>query len=379
MTSMAMRRTLWLVVIALSGCDPMARERAAAAQLHATNAEAALERSDFARALAAADLATVYDPLDPRRRDLLLRVRLTAVATAPHLVQADRPAELDYQAEVLAMRDAARAPVYLCARAQLALARGDLPRADGFLAEAAKVRPDAPAVLVGQAMVLTRQDKADAAIPLLEKTLAADASNHAALATLGGLLVDRKEHDRAIDLLSRAAKIQDTAAVEVALAAAYVAKQRIAEVGDALKKAVALDPRHGEAHRRLGDWAFATGQDDFAYRSFAQAAQLGAEPLASFGLAMVALRRGEFGAAARTFDAVIAAAPQLAPAVYHAALAHEHLGDAKNALTLYDRYVALAEKTPGEEARLKDAQARLGRLRSPGGRRGPAAAPTATP
>lgn len=343
--------------------DGATRQRAESAALHAREAEAALERGDYARALLAAEAAAVYDPLDPRLRDLNTRVRLTALAQAPQVVNVDRPAELDYLAEMAARRDPARAHVYQTARAYLALTRDDVAAAERFLTEAVKANYASAHAALGQ--LRARQGKRDEARAAFEAAVRADAGSVAALSGLGRIQLEVGEIDQAIENFGRALQQADAASLRLDLAAAHARKGRAQEAGQQLQRAVALEPRNGEAHRRLGEWLLGAGDVEGAQREFNTGSQLGAEPLSTFGLGVVSQRKGEHAQAARNFEGVFNTDPRLLGAGYQAAVAYEQAGDGASAARMLQKYLRVAAANPAERERVADAQARLQRLEAP--------------
>ena len=364
-----MKAHLLLVACAfalLPGCgDRASRDRASAAAAHAARAEVALAKPDFPRAIAAADLAAAYDPLEPKWRDLVIRARLTSIAVEGPAVPPDRVAELDYEAETLVERDAARAHVYKTARGTLALSRGDDAAAEALFREAVKDKPDWAPALAGLGQVLVREQKRDEAIAAFEAALKADATNPVALVNLGRLLFDAGQVDKAIETLARAVTVTDAAALRMDLGSALWGRQRVAEAGEQFQKAVALEPRNGEAHRRLAEWLMANGRPDLAEAEYGNASKLGAGPLASFGLATVLVKKGEHAQAARLFESVFQSDPRLVAAAYQAGVEHEQAGDTASARKTLERYVRAAADSQAEREHVADAQARLTRLAAP--------------
>lgn len=348
------------------GCgDRLATERARAAGMHAHNAEQAMAQGDLARALAAAELASAYDPLDPRMRDLVLRVKMTAVTLAPEAFQVSAVPELDYQAETLLLRDPAHAHVYQVARGYFTFARGDAAGAEALFRDAIQKKGDwAPAhVALGQ--LLAKRQKREEAVAAFEDALRFDGKSAAALSGLGRLLVEKGQLDRAVELLKKSAELKDSAALRLDLASAYLARQKVAEAGSELQRAVSLEPKNGEVRRRYGEWLLTTGQLELAQREFATASQLGAEPLATFGAAMVLFQKKDFAQAAKLFEAVAGASPQLTTAHYQAGVAYEQAAQPDAAVRMLNRYVEMARAIPAERVRVEDATARLQRLQQP--------------
>lgn len=344
-----------------AACRDGRQERAEAARRHVANAEAALEKGDFARALAAAGLATEYDPLDPTLRDLVLRARLTALAVAPHTTSSDHPADLEYQAEWMAERDPARSHLWSTARGWLAMGRGDDVGAQVRFREAVRAKADFAPAQAGLGQVLLRAQKADEAAAAFDAALVADPRSPQALAGLGRLLLNRNEPARAAEVLAKALEVADAASVRMDLAAA-LAPTRPGEAGAQLQRAIALEPRNGEAHRRLGELLTQLGQPGAARAELTTASQLGAEPLATFGLAVLDRKEGQPAQAARRFEAVSNADPRLAAAGYLAGVSYEEAGDLGAAAKALQRYLEQAGGEPAEKDRVADARKRLAAL-----------------
>lgn len=359
---------LALAVSPLVGCqssgDPAAAERARLAQIHVGHAEAALKGRDYLRAALAADEALAVDPLDPALRQLVQRVRLTTFVLHPNVVVLDRAAELAYQAEVLEQLDGGHAHVYKTARGLLRLAAGDAEGAEKLIQPVAGSKADWSPVQVALGRVRLRQGQRDEAIKLFEKALELDKTDHSAREELGAALVAGGQHDQAIPLLQEAIKAQDGVLPRRSLAVAYLSTNRPKEAGAHIERAVQLNPRDGESQRILGEYYLATEALERAAEAYRQASQLGAEPLASFGLATVLQRQGDLQRAAQLYAAVYDAAPQLSIAAFQAAAAAEQLGRPDIATELYARYVEAAKDDEAEAARLKEARVRLARLRS---------------
>jgi tetratricopeptide (TPR) repeat protein len=351
---------LALAAILVATCsDPRASERAAAARLHAAAAEAALGKGDWARALMAAEHAVAYDPLDAAARDLLYRVRLTAVAVSPTSIPLEKPQEVDYEAEAMISRDPARAFVYRTARAYFAMARGDDASAEALLNQAVSQNPGWAASSLALARMYRRQQRVPQAIRALESILERDSNSQPALLGLGDLLTTSKEGARAEVLLRKALALSDGAAVRVALANAVWDGPRHAEAGDHLRRAIALEPQSPEAHRRLGEFLFAASDLQGAAREFEEASRLGAGPLATFGAALVLEAQNSPGDAGRAFAAAFNADPRLAIAAYRGALAHQRAGNLGEAIDLLTRFL---KTNLADDRQRADAEARLGDL-----------------
>ena len=104
---------VWAVGLAtvMLGCQPKSPGATVAAEHHA-KAEEALVAGHFPRALAAAEQAALYDPSAPEHRDLLNRVKLTAIAISTLSMRVEDAEALMYLAESMSARDAMHLHVY---------------------------------------------------------------------------------------------------------------------------------------------------------------------------------------------------------------------------------------------------------------------------
>jgi hypothetical protein len=90
--------------------------------------------------------------------------------------------------------------------------------------------------------------------------------------------------------------------------------------------------------------------------------KLGAEPLASFGLALVLESRGNHLDAARLFEGVHNTDPRLAIAAFKAGLEFRKAGDPARASAVLARYLQSAGQDPAEQGRVAEAAAMLQQL-----------------
>ncbi|HJO04410.1 MAG TPA: tetratricopeptide repeat protein [Acidobacteriota bacterium] len=138
---------------------------------------------------------------------------------------------------------------------------GDHPRAAEYFRGSLERQTDDPSVryLLGVALYLSGDY--DASVEVLEVALQQDPSNVPAGYTLGVILADRPpQHDRALDLLRRAA-----AAGFEEIEASYLMGRILADGGDFeqsiahLRRTIDLEPRHMEATYRLAQALSRTG------------------------------------------------------------------------------------------------------------------------
>ncbi len=351
------------VGLGLAGCvDKQAQARAAAAAPHAQAAQKALEVNDFPRAVAAAELAARYDPLDPALQDLLVRASLTQATSMAQALTVEQAARLDYQAEAMEARDSANAWLYQGTRGYAAFARGDLPKAESYLRASLAARADFPPAQLLLGLVLDASRQRDEAITLYEKFLAANPKHPSASASLGKLLVEKGDMGRAAGLLFDALAGQDSAAVRVNLGIALSNTGNLDGAIGHLERAVQLDPKLAVARLRLAEAYLAAARLKDAEAAFQAAAGLGAEPYGTRGVGLARMQAKNFPGALEAFGAVLKLAPDDTTSLFMAAEANEAAKNAREAARLYGRFAELAAANPTEVERVAVAKDRASRL-----------------
>lgn len=345
--------------LALAGCgDRNASQRMSAGDALAAQAEAAITKGDFARALAAADLAASYDPLNPARRDLVLRARLTSLVRLPDTVRVDDAAAWDLQAETMTSRDPDRASMYLTARGLVLLSRSAEQAKSRFEEALAKDATFAPAH-IGLATALASLGKRDEAVTALEKALAAEPENALALSSLGRLQLEKNENEKGLASIEKAVKLRpDDASAHQNYAIALWRAKRQDDAGKAIQRAAQLDPKSASIRLELANWLKETGQADAAFEQYGIAGQLGAEPNATFARGLLLFQAKQYAEAAKSFDA--AAVNRMPSALYESGRAYEAAGDAQTAAARYQKFVQTMGSEASEKERVADAQGRLG-------------------
>ncbi len=351
--------------LAALGCDQRTPERTAAAMGARQLAIAAVERKDYPAAIAAAELASRYDATDPRHLDLVLRLKLEALALDDAPSSIATPMEVETWALLMQQRDPSRWHVYELARAGAKVAKSDLQGAEVHLREALKRAPDLAKAHAILGKLLLEQGKMAEAVPELEAAAKGEPRPSGVSANLGRALIRAGRTPEAISQLLAAIAEHDAADLRLDLSAVLLAQGNLNGAGEQLRKALELDPRNGDAYRRYGEWLLAAGDLKTAELAFANASKLGAEPLATFGMGLTMLRQGKAAQAAPLFEAVARQAPQLLAPVYFAGVSWAEAGKDSAAREWLTGYLQRAGNDPSEAERIKDASARLSAPKAP--------------
>ncbi|MDP1825696.1 MAG: tetratricopeptide repeat protein [Archangium sp.] len=362
-----MRLTLSSLVISsctlLAACqDPLAQQRRQLAAAQATEATAALKKGEYARASYAAELAAQYDPLDPALRDLTLRVSLGQIAATRPSLTKDQFGRAAYQSEVLTGRDPANRHIYDTVRAIDAFARGDSAGAEKGLRDVTTASPGyVPAwLMLGDVLQASRRPKD--ALVAFETAAGLDKFNARAASNLGMIYAQLGNPTAAVEKLSQALNLEDTAGVRATLASAFLSLDRPMDALPHIATATRLEPRDGRYRVTLGEVQLKLDLLEEAGAAFRDAAALGAEPWASRGLGAVAMKKKDYATASQSFARVLAMSPDELSTIFLAAEAQEGLAHPRDAAKLYARFAELAERIPSEAPRLLLAKDRLARL-----------------
>lgn len=355
-----------LVLSSLAACkDPLAQRRAELAASQAAEATAALKRGEHARAMYAAELASLYEPQDPALRDLSIRVSLGQIAATRPSLTREQFGRAAYQAEVLATRDPEYRHVFETVRAIDAFARGDTTGAEKRLREVTTATPGyAPAwLMLGDILQASRRAKD--AVVAFETAAGLERMNVRAVTSLGMLHAQLGNPTAAIEKLTQALALEDTAPVRATLASAFLALDRPMDALPHIAVATRAEPRDGRYRVTLGEVQLKLDLLDEATVAFRDAAALGAEPWASRGLGAIAMKKKDYASASQSFSRVLAMSPDELSTLFLAAEAQEGLAHPGDAAKLYARFAELAGGIPAEAPRLLLAKDRLARLGAP--------------
>ena len=349
--------------LSLTACqDEQQQRRAAIAAGHAAVAKDALEKNQLARAVYAAELAAQYEPLEPRYKDLSLRVSLAQIALNRPSLTLDQYGRAAYQAESLEQRDPEFAHVYATVRAIDAFARGDVAKGELAVREVVKRKPDYVAGWLMLGDLLAASQRLKEALEAFEAAAKLEPTNARAVSNLGMLAARLGDSAKAVEYLTAALSTDDTAGTRATLGNAWVALDQPAKGLPHLEKAVELAPREGRYRVNLGEALLKLGQLELATKRFKEGLALDAEPWASRGLGAVALKSKDFAAARTAFSKVLTLSPDDTSTLFLAAEAEEGLGHGPDAAKLYERFASLAQAVPSESSRVLLARDRLARL-----------------
>jgi tetratricopeptide (TPR) repeat protein len=358
-------RRAWPVWMLLACADPQGRARREAVEAHRHEARAALAKGDAKRAAIAAEAAVETAPETWEARALRLEVRAGAMARFPERASEARPEELDYRLEMRLREGVVPRAPWLVARAHLAMKRGDLAAATAFTKEAMEAG-DAPGLAwLLQARLELATGRGEAAEASLRKAREADAADTESARVLAGVLLRRGRAAEAAALLEPVLDATSDAAAMRTYGIALFATGNAQGCGAALERARAIDGDDAETHRALADWHLAGGRLDEAAAAYDRVVQLGDAANGRYGLAMVAVRRGEVEGAARAFEALLAGPVPHVGAYLEAGDVYETAGRADEALRTYRRFVEVGARDPSRSGEIARARARIAALAGP--------------
>ncbi len=357
------------------------RERAqlAACALHRQNAEAALQRSDFARAEAALQVARRLCPDDPALAEDALRLLVRRAAAEPATLTDEALPTLDYAIDVLAARpDAADDVSPLVAAGQVALRRGEPRTALQRFTAAVARNPTAVGSHLGAATAHEALGQRTDALAAFEAALGAAPQNLTVLNNLGVYYLDLERPDDAIALFERALVVHDNAPSRLNLAEALFARDRRPEAIEHLRRAAELAPRSAEVRRRLGDVLLLAGRYAEAAEALQRSIDLERTPAALLSLGTAHQGLGQHERALGDFGQALQQDSSLYTAHYRIGQSYEALNRPADAVSAYRKYLEFAEKVPEEAARVQTLRARM-QPPAPGPAPGPAVPPAGLP
>ncbi len=184
----------------------------------------------------------------------------------------------------------------------------------------------------------------DRAAGLYEKVLRRQPNHPDALHLLGLIASNGEEHDRALDLISRAIETNsENAAYHNSLGTVLLALDRAGDAESSFRRALALNPAYAEAHNNLGNALQDLGRPEESLSSYNSAVQLNpqyAEAYCNCGRALQAL--GERKEAVAAFRRALELKPDYVKA--HRSLGEVlwELGQMEDARASFERALALA-------------------------------------
>lgn len=205
-----------------------------------------------------------------------------------------------------------------------------------------------PNDLLAHGLRMHQAGKIDVAAQLYQRVLELEPEQPYALHLLGEILLRRKDHARALDLITRAvAKLTDHPEAHNNLAAVLQALGRSDEAERTYRRAIELNPALAVAHSNLGALLLAQGRREEAEAEL-QRALAHAPGLADAHLNLGNLRRqaGDLAGAEACYRRAIAAAPQHANAYANLGLALAGQGKTDAALDSYLKAAALDPALP---------------------------------
>ena len=352
-----------VLALVASGCeDPPALERAEVARVHRDTALQALDAGNHGLALAAAEQAVAYEASNPAHLDLVNRVKLDAVATSARQLTIQDTESLAYLADFMAERDPHNKHVYLTAEGHLKMLQGDERASEACFVEAEEAVAGYWPAVQGRSLLLVRRGDYDNAITLLEAAVQENAKRVSLLRLLGNTLVKAGRPDQGVEILERVVSLAPISESHLDLARALTASGHQQIAGAEFQRAVVKGPESVGAHFAFATWLVEAGQIDSAAEHFDAVTQLGHPHLGRFGKGLIQIERKEYKLALGSFQHVLQLRPQMSIVKYHAAVAHEKLGNPEPARALYEAYIAEAAALGEGDETLKSAREKLALL-----------------
>jgi tetratricopeptide (TPR) repeat protein len=240
----------------------------------------------------------------------------------------------------------------------LALSEQDVEEAIRTFRRVIAMRPDHALAHYNLALVLKRVDRAKEAISSLQRALDLQPRAEAYFA-LGTLYLHQGDFDRAVDAL-RAAVAAEPRLVDahITLASAFRARRQLPEAIDALRRAIALQPESWSAHAALATVLQQAGAQDAAAQEMAEAerrrldAAREREAASWTSVGIARLDADDAAAAVEPFRRAISAMETYAPAHYQLGRALQRLGQDASARAAFTRaYTLNPSLVPPERSR----------------------------
>jgi len=231
-----------------------------------------------------------------------------------------------------------------------ASAAGRLEEAEAIYKDLLRREPGDIVVYDHAAYNLTKMNKGDEAIRLLQDAVGRGLVNGQILAHLGLCLQEAGRLEESIRVLERALALDpDDAEAANDLGVSLYKSGRIEEAAAAFRRSLALDPHDAMAANNLANALLALKRYDEAAAQYGSAIALDGD-LASArnGLAAVLYRQGRIDEAVKSWEKALELDPGLANALYNLGRAYLRMGRKAEALGLFERYIRCA--SPRDEA-----------------------------
>jgi tetratricopeptide (TPR) repeat protein len=346
------RSALLLAVVLQTACG----QPPALAEEHLRRGDAALAEGRYQAALAAYTHARELAPTDAGVQRALMRVRVHMVAENASRLNVESIEDARYEAQLLLDTDKERAPVYLTALGNVLYRQGDVETAKIKLADALKLDPASALAHTALATILmSRKEGAAQAKAELEAALKTKPDHTMALVALGQIKLAEGDFVAAADRLEAALRGGEDFTVRMALGNARAQQQKTAEAIESFQRAVQLDPKSADALAALGQALLNAGRADEAERALRAASQIKPDPATQVALGFALVRQKKLEPALALFTQLLAQEPGAAGALYGAGTASEELGQKEQALSFFQRLLALPQ-TGRERQMLADIQ-----------------------
>lgn len=355
----------WLLpaVLLAAGCsEPLTKLRADRAATHARAADEAFERGDFVTALASAEIAAQYDPLDPQHRDRALRCEVAALLASDQGLTADRLARAGALADALGPIDAPHAWLYETVRGYRDYGREAFDTAEAHFAAALKAAPKYVPALLGLAYARAAAKRPEDALASFRAVLEVNPQHSGALANVGKLLVELGHANEALQPLAAALNLRESSATRANLAEALAATGNTQEAIAQFRRLLHSEPRSGGAALRLGQLLIMAKDFGGAAEAFRTSFELGGGPAALRGLAEAQAGQGDLAGAEKSAARALALAPGDPSTLFLSGEIAEKSKQGLQATVFYSSYLRAAANQPGEVERAAVVKDRLTRL-----------------
>jgi len=218
--------------------------------------------------------------------------------------------------------------------------------------QALAIDPKSQEALTGLIGIYLRGHRFGEAEDIARKMVAAQPNDFNAHLQLGNLLVADGQPEAAIPELQTAARLAPTnLAVQRQLAQAYMAGKKFQPAEAQLHTLLAFTPNDAALHRELGEALLNQHKFPEAQKEFATAVQLKPDYGEAYGdLAFAANENKDFGLVIKALDVRARFLPDLPATYFLRAIAYDHFHDNKNAAANYHKFLETdGGKNPDQE------------------------------